>query len=162
VSWTIRPVVMEDIPDLVDLRREMFEAMGWTDSAALDRMSAASTEYFHEHVPTGAFRAWIAEAEGRPIAAIGLVVHSIPPSPDRVVGKEAYIMNLVTLPEHRRRGIAGALLGRVIEACRREGIPIASLHATEAGRGIYKRLGFAVDDHLPEMRLDVSDTSGRS
>ena len=38
---------------------------------------------------------------------------------------------------------------------RAEGIPVASLHATGAGRGIYARAGFALDPDLPELRLSL-------
>jgi len=156
VSWTIRPARLADVPALVALRRVMFEAMGHRDGEALDRMGEASTRYFEETIPTGAFRAWIAELEGRPIASIGLIVHSVPPAPGRTIGKEAYIMSLVTVPEHRRRGIAGALVRRVLDVARAEGIPVASLHATRIGRGIYERAGFRFDSECPEMRLRLA------
>jgi len=159
VSFAIRPATVDDIPELVALRRVLFEAMGYTDADALGRMCEASEQYFAEHMPTGAFRVWVAEVDGRPIASIGLVVHSVPPSPRNLVGKEAYIMNLVTLPEHRRCGIARGLLDCVLDVCRREEIPVASLHATQSGRGTYERLGFAVDEHLPEMRRPMEEGS---
>jgi len=152
MSWTIRPATVADVPDLMVLRRAMFEAMGYADAGALDEMCNASAEYFERDLPTGAFRAWIAEVDRRPIASIGLVIHSVPPSPTRPQGTEAYVMNLVTLPPHRRQGIATALLDRVLETARAEGVPIASLHATEAGRAVYERAGFRADEDLSEMR----------
>ena len=155
MSWVVRPATVADVRDLVALRRAMFEAMGHTDEGALERMCGASTEYFERNLPTGAFRVWVAEVEGRPVASIGLVIHSVPPSPNRPQGKEAYIMNLVTLPQHRRQGIAAALLDRVLETAKAEGVPIASLHATKAGRAIYERAGFRADEDLPEMRLSL-------
>jgi len=186
VSWSIRAATVDDIPDLVRLRRVMFEAMGHSDADALDRMCAASAAYFARDLPTDAFRAWVAVSSGTdsvsagdetgsgetgtcrwrairpgepgesgPVASIGLVVHDVPPSPGRTAGREAYIMNLVTLPTHRRRGIAGALLHHVLDVVRAEGIPVASLHATGAGRGIYARAGFALDPDLPELRLSL-------
>jgi GNAT superfamily N-acetyltransferase len=156
MSWTIRPATVDDVPDLVVLRRAMFEAMGHTDSGALDSMCVVSAEYFERDLPTGAFRAWVAEEDGRPIASIGLVVHRVPPSPGRPVGKEAYVMNFVTLSDYRRRGIGSALLDRVLAVARSEGIPMASLHATQIGRRIYERAGFRIDDGLPEMRARLS------
>jgi GNAT superfamily N-acetyltransferase len=98
-------------------------------------------------------------SDGEPIASIGLVVHSVPPSPLNLVGKVGYIMNLVTLPEHRRQGIGADLLECVINVVRSEGIPIANLHATAAGRGIYERAGFRLEEGLPEMWLDLAGRS---
>jgi ribosomal protein S18 acetylase RimI-like enzyme len=93
--------------------------------------------------------------EGELIASIGLVVHSVPPSPFNRVGKEGYIMNLVTLPPWRRRGIARALLSHVLDVLRSEGVPVATLHASRDGWNLYEELGFAVKDELPEMRIHL-------
>jgi ribosomal protein S18 acetylase RimI-like enzyme len=90
---------------------------------------------------------------GQPIASIGLVVHSVPPSPANLVGKVGYFMNLVTLPEWRRRGVARALLTHVLDVLRTEGVPIATLHASVDGRSLYEDLGFQLRDAVPEMTL---------
>lgn len=156
MTFTIRAATAADTRELVALRRVMFEGMGHTDVDALDRMCAASERYFAEHLPTGAFRAWVAEVGGRSVGSIGLVIHSVPPSPRRLESREAYIMNLVTLPGFRGRGIASALLERVLETARLEGVPIASLHATAAGRGIYERAGFRIGEALPEMKRSLA------
>lgn len=151
----------------------MFEGMGYDDPEVLERVAEASRKYFLENMPTGRFRVWVACAldadeagikretrsdfigtcGGELIASIGLVVHSAPPRPSNLVGKTGYIMNLVTLPAWRRRGIASALLSHVIEVLRAEGVPPVTLHASEEGRGLYEELGFWVGNDLPEMRL---------
>jgi len=181
--WTIRLARSEEIEQLIALRREMFESMGYDDAAALDRTCNAARAYFAEHMPTGAFRVWAAVSSGASaggdagsgetgtcggrgitpdepdedelIASIGLVIHSTPPSPRNLAGKIGYIMNLVTLPEWRRKGIARALLARVLDELRDEGIPVASLHASTEGRGLYEKLGFQARDGLPEMRRSI-------
>ena len=94
--------------------------------------------------------------KGEPIASIGLVVHSVPPGPSNPVGKVGYIMNLVTLPDWRRQGIARALLTHVLDVLRAEGVPIASLHASSDGRTLYEELGFEIRDALPEMVLRLA------
>ena len=159
MSFSIRPASVEDVADLVALRRVMFEAMGYQDEEALDRMCKASFRYFEQRTPPELLRAWIAEDAGGPIGAIGLEIHRVPPSPSRLEGTEAYIMNLVTLPEHRRCGIARGLLDCVLDVCRREEIPIASLHATSDGHGIYERAGFTIDTVLPEMRRPMAESA---
>ncbi len=184
VEWTIREGRVEEVERLVALRRAMFEGMGIDDPKTLDRVADASLEYFKEQIPAGVFRVWVAVAsgadtggvtgsgqtgtcegesiapiepgEGEPIASIGLVVHSVPPGPSNSIGKVGYIMNLVTLPPWRRRGIARALFEHVVEVLRSEGVPIASLHASSDGRSLYEDLGFEVRDALPEMRLRLS------
>jgi ribosomal protein S18 acetylase RimI-like enzyme len=156
----------------VTLRRAMFEGMGYDDDPALDRTCDAARAYFAEHMPTGAFRVWVAVSSGAStegeagsgaagtceedlIASIGLVIHSTPPSPHNLAGRVGYIMNLVTLPAWRRRGIARALLAHVLDVLRAEGVPVASLHASDEGRSLYEDIGFRVRDAVPEMQLPL-------
>jgi len=181
MSWTIREGRIDEVDRLVALRCAMFEGMGQDDPEVLGWVAEASRKYFLENMPTGRFRVWVAVASGvgtggvagsgqsgtgegessasiepdngELIASVGLVVHSAPPRPSNLVGKTGYIMNLVTLPPWRRRGIARALLSHVIGVLRAEGVPLVTLHASEGGRGLYEELGFAVKDDLPEMRL---------
>jgi len=149
----IRSATPDDIDILIDLRLTMFRAMGFDDEAMLHRVGEACRDYFGQHLPTGQFRAWVAEAESEAVASIGLVMHSIPPSPRNLVGLEGYLMNLVTLPGWRRQGIARALLAHVVEVLREEGIPVVSLHATADSRQLYGSVGFTILQDGPEMVL---------
>lgn len=150
----IRRASIDEIDVLIELRLAMFEAMG-VEAEVLAQTAVSIRDYFEQHLPTGAFRVWVAECGGQPIASIGLVLHSIPPSPGNPTGKEAYIMNLVTLSEYRRQGIAKRLLLHVLDVVRSEGVPKASLHASSDGRRIYEELGFSVSDEVPEMWLTL-------
>ena len=114
----------------------------------LDGVAQASARYFAAAIPTGEFRAWVAEAGGRVLASGGLVIHAIPPTPQALAGREGYIMNLYTLPEWRRRGIARAIMQAILEHLRAEGVSLASLHATEMGRPLYVELGFRPTNEL--------------
>ncbi len=150
-GYCIREATAKDVPELVMLRREMFEAMGFSDSSILDQVSEASTRYFKRTVPSGHFRAWVAEADGMVVASIGLVIHDIPPTPHNLLGKEGYVMNLVTRPPWRRRGIGTALLQTVLDTLQVEGIPLASLHATPDGQGIYEEAGFEPSNEMRRL-----------
>ena len=59
---------------------------------------------------------------------------------------DAYIQDMVVLPEYRGRGIGGAILRRILELCREHGIRWIALIA-EGGTGdFYRRLGFGVEE----------------
>ena len=151
-EWTIRPGTLDELNNLIALRRSLFEAMGYENPEVLAQTDEACRSYFTRQMPSGNFRVWVAESEDRLVASIGLVVHSVPPSPGNLSGKVGYIMNLVTTPAFRRRGIARALIEHALSVLSEEGVPIATLHATADGRPLYERLGFTADTHLPEMR----------
>lgn len=45
-TWQVRPAAAEDISALLDMRRAMFESMGYQDEAQLGQMVEASQMYF--------------------------------------------------------------------------------------------------------------------
>ncbi len=60
---------------------------------------------------------------------------------------ELHINNLAVLPEHRRQGVASALLVRVLAEAERLGARRATLEvrrSNTAARALYERFGFAV------------------
>lgn len=57
-------------------------------------------------------------------------------------GKKAYIMNMYTIPEYRRRDIAIKTLDMLIKDTRNKGITSISLEATDMGRPLYEKYGF--------------------
>lgn len=156
-EWTMRPGTLEELDELIRLRLSLFEAMGYDDPTVLAQTDAACRTYFTREMPSGNFRVWVAEVRGRPVASIGLVIHSVPPSPGNLTGRVGYIMNLVTDPAFRRQGIARALMEHVLSVLSAEGVLVATLHATPDGRPLYERLGFAIDGQIPEMRRRASE-----
>jgi GNAT superfamily N-acetyltransferase len=150
-GFDVRPASEADVPELVRLRRMMFEGMGVDDSDQLDALGAAAEAYFAEAVPGGGFHAWLAvTCTGLAIGAGGVVLDQHPPSPGNLSGQVATIMNLVTDQHHRRRGIARRIMEVIIDWLAERGIQWVSLHATDVGRPLYEELGFVESN---EMRL---------
>ncbi|MCX6027874.1 MAG: GNAT family N-acetyltransferase [Chloroflexi bacterium] len=150
LPYQIRPVAPDDIPLLIAFRRAMFEDMGVRDTTALDAMDAACTEYFAEALPRGEFRAWVAVADNAVVASGGLVIYAVPPSVRNLSGRVGYIMSMYTLLKWRGQGIATAILQTILDHLRAQGVGMATLHASTAGRPIYEREGFEPSN---EMRL---------
>ena len=66
-------------------------------------------------------------------------------------GKKAYIMNMYTRPEYRRKGIAGKTLELLIRDSKAKGITAISLEATDMGRALYEKYGFVKMQHEMEL-----------
>jgi GNAT superfamily N-acetyltransferase len=152
---TIRQAVVDDIPDLVRLRRVMFEAMGYDDANQLEAADAAAEAYFAEAIPAGGFYGWLGvTTQGEAVASGGVVIDQHPPGPGNLSGQIGYIMNVVTLPDYRRRGIARGVMRAMLEWLAEQGLQVISLHTTEVGRPLYDRLGFAASNEM-RLRLDT-------
>jgi GNAT superfamily N-acetyltransferase len=152
-TWSTRPATVEDIAVLLDLRRGMFESMGYQDDSQLSQMVEAGRLYLTKALPAGEFLAWVVEAEGQIVSCGGLVVHRAPPTVHNLSGQEGYVMNMYTRPVWRRQGMAAAVLETILEHLRAAGIPAVRLRASGQGRPLYTRYGF--EPAGTEMRLTL-------
>ena len=145
----IRLATVQDIPDLVRLRRIMFEAMGYDDKTKLDKADQAAKEFFIKAIPEGSFWGWVAITnKGDYIGSGGVVIDQHPPCPHNLTGQIGYIMNLVTIPEFRRHGIARKIMQSMVQWLVKKGIKTISLHSTEMGKTLYEELGFVESNEM--------------
>jgi ribosomal protein S18 acetylase RimI-like enzyme len=145
----IRPATLTDIPDLVRLRRLMFESMGYDDAAGLDAGDRAARTYFFETIPTGEFHGWLAVTpDGEAVSSGGVVIDCHPPGPKNLSGQVGYIMNICTVPAYRRRGIARRMMQTILAWFQERGICRITLHASGMGEPLYRELGFAESNEM--------------
>jgi len=150
-KYRIRPATLADAEEIIALRRLMFEEMGVTDAAGLERMAEKMRVYLARAMPAGDFYAWVVEdGGGRVVSAGAVVLRQSPPTVSNPSGSEAYVQNVCTYPEHRRRGLARGIMDAIMEWARSQGIVCVTLRASEQGRPMYERMGFT-ETH--EMRL---------
>ena len=57
-------------------------------------------------------------------------------------GKRAHLMNVYTNKDYRRKGIACHMVSALIEEAWSKGVTEISLDATDAGKPLYRKLGF--------------------
>ena len=149
----IRKADGHDLKHILHHRRAMFEEMGFRDPAVLGQAEKSSREYFSEALRIGTYKAWLAEdPNNRIVGGGGIVIADWPGYPSENLAKRAWILNMYTEPEARRLGVAKKLLKVIIDWCRGAGFRSVSLHASPAGRPLYKSVGFAPTN---EMRLTL-------
>jgi len=137
----------------------MFEDMGFTERQALDAMIAVSTPLIRRGLMDGTYRGWLVETTGDAIVAGGgVIMLQFQPHPLDVRPQRAWVVNMFTDPEHRRRGLARRLVKTIVEWCGKEGMRFLYLHASDDGRRLYESVGFKSTN---EMRL-VLEESGQS
>lgn len=153
---TIRQATVADIPDLVRLRRVMFESMQVATPAKLDTAESAWVDYFAEAIPAETFYGWLAVTpEDKVVSVCGVVIDQHPPAPGNLSGLIGYVMNVVTIPGYRRRGLARRVTQAALSWLDERGIRRVTLHATEVGQPLYESLGF--EPVLDEMRLEKGE-----
>ena len=76
------------------------------------------------------------------VGAGGISFFKIMPTFHNPTGQKAYIMNMYTKPEYRRKGIAYKTLDLLIAEAKRKDITSISLEATDMGRPLYEKYGF--------------------
>jgi ribosomal protein S18 acetylase RimI-like enzyme len=131
----IRPVLEDaDLADFLSVTTQGFPE-DWGDGQAIEVFAAGMREVAAEEnhrEPNGAPTRWIGRVDGRAVATARLHAGS------GVAG----IYTVVTVPDARRRGYGEALTRRAMLAGRDAGLRIATLQASDSGRGVYERIGF--------------------
>ena len=151
---TFRMAMADDATLIVHHRRAMFTDVGYADIARLDAMDAAFAPYVRRAIAEGSYCGWLAvTSEGHVAAGGGLILHEWPATPRSTDTQRAYILNMYTEPEYRKRGIARRIMNAILDCCRAEGLHSVSLHASEFGRPLYESMGF---EPTNEMRLNLT------
>ncbi len=152
---SIRLANIEDLEALTALRIAFLRDVGnLTDEADVPEMMEATHRYLAEKMPTNEFMAWVAEVDGHIVAMSGLVFYERLALVGNPAGLHAYVLNMYTVPEFRRRGLASALLRDIIAYVKENtAAKRIWLHATDDGRPVYEKLGFGAG--ATEMVLKV-------
>ena len=133
----------------------MFQDMGEVSGHAFETLRAKAQARLEDWLERGDYVGWVASPAAKPesiVGGAGVQLQPILPRPVRTSaigkGRQGTILNVFTEPEWRRRGVAALLLEEIIEWSRKEGLDRLVLHASEAGRALYDRLGFVPSNEM--------------
>jgi GNAT superfamily N-acetyltransferase len=160
-QFSIRLASAADADVIAEHRARMFDEMGQVQPGAFETLRAKSRERLRDLLQRGEYIGWLAIPTERPdviAGGAGVQCRQVLPHPllranqwEGVAdGRHAIIINVFTEPEWRHQGVAMLLLERIIQWARAERLDRLVLHASEAGRPLYERLGFV---GTTEMRL---------
>ena len=139
---TIVKANMADLDLLVQTRIATLRAAnGLCAQADMSRVVAESRAYYKAHLGREHI-AYLAYDGGEVIANGGISFYGVMPTYHNPTGRKAYIMNMFTHPDYRRRGIARRMLDLLVGEARGRGVLELTLEATEAGRLFYEKYGF--------------------
>ena len=150
----IRRATASDIDQLARLRAKLLAEMGQCDASHdTKELANAARFYFRKSIPSGAFAAFVAVDDEKIVGMSGIVIHNNPPVFGNPEGREAYIMNMYTLPAYRRKGIATRLFEASLGFIKRKRINTVWLRASPFGKPLYRKYGFRENPNYQYMEL---------
>ncbi len=152
--YLLRKAILDDIDKLIEFRIEFLkEIQDFPPDKEIEIFQKYLKEFFIDKMKSNEFIAWLAESDNEIIATSGLSFLQKPPHFINITGKFAYIMNMYTKPEWRRKGIGSELLEKLLDEIKKHSIESVVLHATPYGRRLYEKYGFKENDGDKEMIL---------
>ena len=145
---------IEDLEVLVKTRIEVLRAANkLDDSVDMSEVEAESRVYYEKALADGSHTAILVFDGDKFAGAGGVSYYTVMPTYHNPSGRKAYIMNMYTKPEYRRRGIAFKTLDLLVSDAKNKGIAAISLEATDMGRPLYEKYGFVKMEDEMELPL---------
>lgn len=135
----IRTATLDDIPELITLRKKQLIDEGSTANEDID---TGLYKFFLSKILDNSMVELVAEVDDEMIATAAFIVYDFPPSFSNKTGKKGYIASVYTKPEYRRQGIATTLVNRVVAIGKERGITKFFLQASDLGKPVYLKCGF--------------------
>lgn len=149
-----RKADLSDMPLLVETRLQVLRAANRLDEHADMSITAQqSYDYYRRALQDGSCIVYLVLDGGQVVGTGGVSFFRVMPTYHNPTGEKAYIMNMYTVPSHRRRGIAAHTLTLLVSAARERGVTHISLEATDMGRPLYEAYGFVPMDSEMELPL---------
>ena len=142
-KFEYKRAMLEDIEELVRTRILVLRAANkLSDDVDMSLVEQETCAYYKRALETGEHIAYLVYDNGTFIGAGGVSFYQVMPTYHNPSGKMAYIMNMYTAPEYRRRGIAFHTLDLLVKAAKEQGVSQIALEATDMGRPLYEKYGF--------------------
>ena len=142
----------EDLDLLVQMRTEVLRAAnGLPEDTDMSEVREESYRYYRQAFGEDSHVAYLVFDGEQVVGAGGVSFFQVMPTYHNVSGRKAYIMNMYTKPEYRRKGIAFRTLDLLVEEAKSRCITAISLEATDMGRPLYEKYGFVKMEHEMEL-----------
>ena len=151
----------DDIPQLIRLRlayvEDDFGSIPEKEKSCIEKQLP---DYFERKLGKELF-AFVARDGGKIVSAAFLLIIEMPANPNVPSGFCGELLNVFTQGEYRGKGLATALIKNLIAFAREKGLCRLDLSATDAGYGLYEKLGFKEKEkRYRDMRLTFDTHTG--
>jgi len=147
-----RAATVDDIEALAELRWQMATEYQEGNDTREDYI-AAFRESVRDELAQGRYQAWLAEADGQPLACTVLIWWPMPPNIEDLHRRRGYVSSVYTHPDYRRLGLARTLMEMLVAQARELHIGKLLLSSSAMGRPLYLSMGFVVPERGLEIEL---------
>lgn len=144
----IRPATFLDADLLAQHRAAVWHEVGEWSRADLAPQIPLWAAFFHDHVTRGSYAAFIAEDGVRVIGSGAVLIHLSIPRPGSASDKSGRVQSVYVEPAQRGKGVARAIMDRILAFARDAQLIGLSLHPSDQARGLYAALGFEAADEM--------------
>ena len=138
-----RRATIEDLDELVRTRIKVLRAANKLDeNVDMSEVERQSKDYYEKALADGSHTAYLVYDGDTFVGAGGVSYFRVMPTYHNPSGEKAYIMNMYTAPEYRRKGIAFKTLDLLVQDAKERDVKAISLEATDMGRPLYEKYGF--------------------
>ena len=107
MNFTYKKADISDLDILVKTRVQVLRAANrMEESVDLSEVERESADYYSESLSDGSHTAFLVFEEAQFAGAGGISCFRVMPTVHNPSGRKAYIMNMYTAPQYRRRGMA--------------------------------------------------------
>lgn len=138
-----RKATIDDLEILTETRIEVLRAANQLgNDVDMSEVKKQSFKYYQNALKENVHLAYLIFDESIFVGAGGISYYQVMPTYHNPTGRKAYIMNMYTKPEYRRKGIALKTLDLLVKDAMERGVTAISLEATAMGRPLYEKYGF--------------------
>lgn len=141
-----KKATIEDIDILTETRVEVLRAANQLpDDTDMSEVREQSYQYYKKALCDGTHVAYLVfdkDEKDLFVGAGGVRFYQVMPTYHNPSGNKAYIMNMYTVPQYRRKGIAYHTLDLLVCEAKNRGVTAISLETTDMGRPLYEKYGF--------------------
>ena len=153
MDCSYKKATIDDLDRLVDTRIEVLRAANQlADNVDMGEIELQSYRYYNRALCDGTHIAYLVFDGAKFVGSGGVSFFQVMPTYHNPSGRKAYIMNMYTVPEYRRRGIAYKTLSMLVNDAKGRGVTAISLEATDMGRPLYEKYGFVKMNDEMELR----------
>lgn len=150
MSIQYRKLAVEDLDKFIEMRICQLREEGARENIDI---RPALYDYYHQHMADGTFVSWLAVDDGKIVGTSGMSFIEKPPYFSCPSGKIGLLSSMFTDKDYRRKGIAKALLTRVVNEAKEYGCGAVQITASDMGVLLYSDFGFVKNGNFMQYRL---------